>query len=135
MTGLTFRYPGGDHNVLSGLECDIPSGTTVAIVGPSGSGKTTLVSILEGLLRPQSGTIRCVDDAAEAFETTSRAMDATLINARRTVVLVTHDEELAIAIDQVTGQILALWYTTSLGTLIVGLLPVGTLLDALKDRT
>jgi len=68
-TGLTFRYPGGDHDVLTGLECDIPSGTTAAIVGPSGSGKTTLVSILGGLLRPQSGTIRCIDDSGEAFET------------------------------------------------------------------
>ncbi len=69
VTGLTFRYPGGDHDVLTGLECDIPSGATAAIVGPSGSGKTTLVSILGGLLRPQSGTIRCVDAAGEAFET------------------------------------------------------------------
>lgn len=69
-TGLTFRYPGGDHDVLAGLDCDIPSGTTAAIVGPSGSGKTTLVSILGGLLRPQSGKIRCLDAAGEAFETT-----------------------------------------------------------------
>lgn len=61
VTGLNFRYPGGDHDVLVGLECDIPSGTTAAIVGPSGSGKTTLISILGGLLPPQGGTIRCVD--------------------------------------------------------------------------
>nr|WP_255633024.1 ATP-binding cassette domain-containing protein [Demequina sp. TTPB684] len=58
---LTFRYPGGDHDVLSGLECDIPTGTTAAIVGPSGSGKTTLISVLGGLLPTQGGTIRCVD--------------------------------------------------------------------------
>ncbi len=43
--------------------------------------------------------------------------------------------EPAIALGQVTGQILALWFVTSLGALLVGLLPVGTLLDALKDRT
>jgi hypothetical protein len=43
--------------------------------------------------------------------------------------------EPAIAVGQVSGQILALWFVTSLGALLVGLLPVGTLLDALKDRT
>ncbi|MCB2411458.1 hypothetical protein LGT39_01175 [Demequina sp. TTPB684] len=43
--------------------------------------------------------------------------------------------EPAIAIGQVSGQILALWFVTALGALGVGLLPVGTLLDALKDRS
>jgi len=43
--------------------------------------------------------------------------------------------EPAIALGQVSGQILALWFVTSLGALLIGLLPVGTLLDALKDRT
>lgn len=58
---LVFRYPGGDHDVLAGLSCDIPSGASVAIVGPSGSGKTTLLSLLGGLLRPQQGAFECVD--------------------------------------------------------------------------
>lgn len=58
---LVFGYPGGDHDVLSGLACDIPSGATAAIVGPSGSGKTTLLSLLGGLLRPQQGAFECVD--------------------------------------------------------------------------
>ena len=43
--------------------------------------------------------------------------------------------EPAIAVGRVSGQILALWFVTSLGALVVGLLPVGTLLDALKDRS
>ncbi len=43
--------------------------------------------------------------------------------------------EAAIALGQVTGQILALWFVASLAALLIGLLPVGTLLDTLKDRT
>lgn len=58
---LSFRYPQGEHDVLSGLSCDIPSGASVAIVGPSGSGKTTLLSLLGGLLSPQQGAFYCVD--------------------------------------------------------------------------
>ncbi|ROR93272.1 putative ABC transport system ATP-binding protein/lipoprotein-releasing system ATP-binding protein [Salana multivorans] len=55
--GLTYRYPGSDTDVLSGVELEIPSGTTVAIVGPSGSGKTTLLALLGGLLPVQDGRI------------------------------------------------------------------------------
>ena len=39
----------------------VRAGETVAIVGPSGSGKTTLLSILGGLERPSSGTVRFQD--------------------------------------------------------------------------
>ncbi|WP_157732453.1 ABC transporter ATP-binding protein [Cellulomonas sp. CW35] len=59
---LSFRYPRGDHDVLSSLSCDVPSGASAAIIGPSGSGKTTLLALLGGLLAPQRGRFRCVDD-------------------------------------------------------------------------
>jgi ABC-type lipoprotein export system ATPase subunit len=58
---LWFRYPGGDHDVLAGLSCDIASGASAAIVGPSGSGKTTLLALLGGLVAPQRGRFVCVD--------------------------------------------------------------------------
>lgn len=60
---LWFRYPGGDHDILTGAGCLIPSGATAAIVGPSGSGKTTFLALLGGLLAPQRGRLACVDDA------------------------------------------------------------------------
>lgn len=60
---LWFRYPGGDHDVLAGLSCDIASGASAAVVGPSGSGKTTLLALLGGLVASQRGRFRCVDHA------------------------------------------------------------------------
>lgn len=60
---LWFRYPGGDHDVLAGLSCDIASGASAAIVGPSGSGKTTLLALLGGLVASQRGRFLCVDQA------------------------------------------------------------------------
>jgi nitrate/nitrite transport system ATP-binding protein len=44
-------------NVLRGIDLSIDRGEFVAIVGYSGAGKTTLVSLIAGLLRPDSGSI------------------------------------------------------------------------------
>lgn len=55
--GLVHRYPGGVEAVR-GVSLAIPAGQRVAIVGQNGSGKTTLVKHLNGLLRPDAGTVR-----------------------------------------------------------------------------
>jgi nitrate/nitrite transport system ATP-binding protein len=44
--------------VLEDITLDIEAGEFVAIIGYSGAGKTTLMSLLAGLLRPDSGTIK-----------------------------------------------------------------------------
>lgn len=59
--GVTYTYPRGDHQVLAGVDFDIPSGSSAAIVGPSGSGKTTLLSLMGRLLPLQTGTIHARD--------------------------------------------------------------------------
>lgn len=41
----------------------------------------------------------------------------------------------SIALTQATWQILAAWCTATLAAILIGLIPVGTLLNALKDRT
>ncbi|MFO1458957.1 MAG: ABC transporter ATP-binding protein [Verrucomicrobiota bacterium] len=46
----------GDAPVLHDVNLSVEEGDFVAIIGYSGSGKTTLVSILAGLLAPDSGT-------------------------------------------------------------------------------
>lgn len=43
--------------------------------------------------------------------------------------------DLSTTVLQVTGNAVLTWVVASLGAVVVGLLPVGTLLDALKDRT
>jgi NitT/TauT family transport system ATP-binding protein len=48
----------GAHQVLSGLNLEIPSGQILAIVGPSGCGKTTLLRVLQGLVLPSAGSVR-----------------------------------------------------------------------------
>lgn len=55
---LIFKYPNAIAPALNGINLDIKSGQSVAIVGPSGAGKTTLVDILLGVLNPDSGSVR-----------------------------------------------------------------------------
>lgn len=52
-----FGVDGARREVLSGVNLTIEDGEFVAIVGFSGVGKTTLISLLAGLLMPDSGTI------------------------------------------------------------------------------
>lgn len=53
----TFTLNGQPLHVLQGLNLDIQSGESLAIVGPSGCGKTTLLRLLAGLEAPDSGKV------------------------------------------------------------------------------
>jgi energy-coupling factor transport system ATP-binding protein len=53
---VRFAY-GGGARALEGVSLAVPQGQFVAIVGPNGGGKSTLARQLNGLLRPQQGTV------------------------------------------------------------------------------
>ncbi len=48
----------GSREVLRDVNLSIEEGEFVAIVGYSGAGKTTLISMIAGLLKPDSGTVK-----------------------------------------------------------------------------
>ena len=45
-------------HAVDGIDLSVRRGELVLIMGPSGSGKTTLLTLIGGLLRPTSGTVR-----------------------------------------------------------------------------
>jgi ABC-type multidrug transport system ATPase subunit len=53
---INFRFPNSD-NGMHDLSFTLKSGELLAIMGGSGTGKTTLLSLLNGSMRPQEGTI------------------------------------------------------------------------------
>ncbi len=57
LSGIRYRYPKGETDVLSDASMTVKKGQSVGIVGPSGAGKTTAVDIMLGLLRPQDGKV------------------------------------------------------------------------------
>lgn len=58
--GVTKIFGEGSTEVraVDGVDLQVAAGEMVLIMGPSGSGKTTLLTMLGGLLRPTSGSIR-----------------------------------------------------------------------------
>jgi ATP-binding cassette subfamily B protein len=55
---VDFAYPGAGRAALSGIDLDIPAGSTLALVGETGSGKTTLGALIARLYDPTSGSVR-----------------------------------------------------------------------------
>ncbi|MGW1014662.1 ABC transporter ATP-binding protein [Streptomyces termitum] len=57
LENVSFRYPGSDRDVLTGVDLTLPAGATVALVGENGAGKSTLVKLLCGMYRPTTGRV------------------------------------------------------------------------------
>ncbi|WP_406233645.1 ATP-binding cassette domain-containing protein [Nocardia sp. NBC_01009] len=55
-TGLRKSY--GDHQVLDGIDLNVPAGTIFSLLGPNGAGKTTTVQILSTLIGADDGELR-----------------------------------------------------------------------------
>ena len=47
----------GDKQAVAGIDLEIAAGSLAGLVGPNGAGKTTSLSMMTGLLRPDSGRI------------------------------------------------------------------------------
>lgn len=86
----------GGRPVLERVDLSIERGEFVAIVGYSGSGKTTLISMIAGLLRPDSGTIRLND-----LEITAPGPDRGVVFQNYSLLpWLTVYENIALAVDQ-----------------------------------
>lgn len=63
---ITFGYD-PEHPILKNWSATFEPGTVTAIVGHTGSGKTTLISLLLGLMKPQSGKISPVSRSLYSY--------------------------------------------------------------------
>lgn len=58
---VTFSYPSG-YTAVENVNLSIKQGEKVAIIGQNGAGKTTAVKMMNGLLRPEKGTVYVNDE-------------------------------------------------------------------------
>ena len=54
---LSKKYDNG-FNALKTVNLNIKKGEIFAMLGPNGAGKTTLISIICGIVKPTSGTVK-----------------------------------------------------------------------------
>jgi ABC-2 type transport system ATP-binding protein len=52
------RHRFAQHDVLAGIDMQVPTGSIYGFLGPNGAGKTTTLRLILGLLKPQHGEIR-----------------------------------------------------------------------------
>jgi len=64
--GLTFSY--GDLKVLRGISFDVRQHSITAVLGPNGSGKTTLLKCMNGILKPDGGSVSIEGEDIERLE-------------------------------------------------------------------
>lgn len=74
-SALEVRYD--DAVALSGVDLDIPAGSSLAVIGPNGSGKSTLLGVLAGTIQPSGGTA-LVSGPPAAFVLQSTDVDPSL---------------------------------------------------------
>ena len=82
---VTFRYPGTDRDVLSGVSFVAEPGETVAIIGPTASGKSILVSLIPRLYDVTSGSI--LVDGADVRSYTFEELNSRLGYVPQTAVV------------------------------------------------
>jgi ATP-binding cassette subfamily B multidrug efflux pump len=54
---LSYRYPAAEHDVLSGIDLEVPAGGILGILGRTGAGKSTLVQLLPRIFDPPPGSV------------------------------------------------------------------------------
>ena len=68
---LHFAY--GRHQVLRGIDLDLPQGEVLGLIGRNGAGKSSLIGCLLGLLQPQAGQARLFGAPALRLDDTRKA--------------------------------------------------------------
>ena len=66
LCGVTKRY--GTTEVLTGIDLDLAAARTTAVVGESGSGKSTLLQLVNGLVRPDLGSVEVLGSRVDAVD-------------------------------------------------------------------
>lgn len=93
--GLTSVVDG--RTVLADVTVRLVAGESGALFGPSGSGKSVLLTTLSGLVPPQAGTVRFMDEPVD-FESERRRRIALILQTYGLFPLLTAAENVEVAL-------------------------------------
>ena len=65
---VSFSWSGNTNNVVNKCSFSIKKSGFLMIVGKNGSGKSTLLKLINGILKPTSGTINCLANVGLVFQ-------------------------------------------------------------------
>ena len=63
-----FSWPGAKENVISKCNCSIDKPGLWMIIGKNGSGKSTFLKLINGILKPTSGNVKCLGNIGMVFQ-------------------------------------------------------------------
>ena len=86
----------GAKEAVAGIDLDIAAGSFAGLVGPNGAGKTTSLSMMTGLLRPDSGQV-LLKTPLSAGTNAPVAVDGDYVIAGEGVSLVPSQQRMIIA--------------------------------------
>lgn len=84
VTDLKKSFDGAE--VLRAIDVSVRTGTVTALIGPSGSGKTTVLRCLNGLERPDAGTVAFAGGPAVTFTPQTRRREQESLRTRSAMV-------------------------------------------------
>lgn len=76
----------GSNEVLKSIDLAVTTGEVLALIGPSGSGKTTVLRCLNGLERPDAGTVAFSGGPAVDFTPATTKKDYEALRTRSAMV-------------------------------------------------
>ena len=67
LENVRFRYPGSEHDVLTGVSLTVNPGERVAMVGPNGAGKSTLLHLIIGMEDGHTGSLQVYGNPSNKY--------------------------------------------------------------------